>query len=135
MLSKHIKFKNFQLRNNTNKINIILKKLLRENNEILFSLKKNYQNSFSKKLINKYKKFKNLNLIGIGGSSLGFKSIYYFLSHKIKKKVSFLDNLFIKHQFKDTQEKLNLIISKSGNTIETIVNSNIYIKKMIKIYF
>jgi len=135
MLSKHIKFKNFQLRNNTNKINIILKKLLREDNEIFFSLKKNYQNSFSKKLINKYKKFKNLNLIGIGGSSLGFKSIYYFLSHKIKKKVSFLDNLFIKHQFKDTQEKLNLIISKSGNTIETIVNSNIYIKKNDKNIF
>ena len=28
----------------------------------------------------------------------------------------------------------NLIISKSGNTIETIVNANILIKKKIKIY-
>ena len=28
----------------------------------------------------------------------------------------------------------NLIVSKSGNTIETIVNSNIFIKKIIKIF-
>ena len=135
MLSKHIKFKNFQLKNNKNKIKIYLKKLLKEDNEILLSLGQNYQNSFSKKLIKKYKKIKNLNLIGIGGSSLGFKAIYYFLSSKIKKKVLFLDNLFIKDKFKFNKQKLNLIISKSGNTIETIVNSNIYIKKNDKNVF
>ena len=65
----------------------------------------------------------------MGGSSLGAQAIFEFLKIKIKKKFSFIDNLE-NENFKDNKTKfLNLIISKSGNTIETIVNANILIKK------
>ena len=52
-----------------------------------------------------------------------------------KKKFLFIDNL---QNFKKNNKKkifTNLIVSKSGNTIETIVNSNILIKKKDKNIF
>ena len=65
----------------------------------------------------------------MGGSSLGTQAIYDFLNHKIKKNFSFLDNLQPNLKNNEKKKYLNLIVSKSGNTIETIANSNIYIKK------
>ena len=67
----------------------------------------------------------------MGGSTLGAHAIYDFLNHKIKKKFKFTDNLQT-NLFKDKKKFTNLIISKSGNTIETIVNANILIKKKDK---
>ena len=64
----------------------------------------------------------------MGGSTLGTQAIYDFLKHKIKKNFIFIDNLLNK-QKKEKKNFINLIVSKSGNTIETIVNSNILIKK------
>ncbi len=86
------------------------------------SFKKNYKYSYNNKLIQKYKKFKNINIIGMGGSSLGAKAIYNFLNIKIKKRISFSENLNLKKEKK--KKGLNIIISKSGNTLETIVNFN-----------
>ena len=63
----------------------------------------------------------------MGGSTLGAQTIYQFLSEKIKKNFSFIDNLQAK-QKKNNPKTTNIVISKSGNTIETIVNSNILIK-------
>ena len=65
----------------------------------------------------------------MGGSTLGTQAIYDFLKDKIKKKFLFYDNL--KPSIKKNEKKkfINLIVSKSGNTIETIVNFNILIKK------
>ena len=54
------------------------------------SYKKNYSYSFSKNLIKNYKNIKNINIIGMGGSSLGVKAIYNFLINKINKKNYFL---------------------------------------------
>jgi glucose-6-phosphate isomerase len=68
-------------------------------------------------------------VIGMGGSSLGAKAIYDFLRHKIKKRFFFIDNLKINNTEKKKKNHNNLIISKSGNTIETIVNVNLLIKK------
>ena len=67
----------------------------------------------------------------MGGSILGTQSIYEFLKNRIKKKFLFIDNL---QNYKNKEKKrfTNLIVSKSGNTIETIVNSNILIKKKEK---
>ena len=65
----------------------------------------------------------------MGGSSLGAKAIYDFLRHKIKKNFFFIDNLKIDNTEKKMKNYNNLIISKSGNTIETIVNVNLLIKK------
>ena len=63
----------------------------------------------------------------MGGSSLGIQAIYDFMKPKIKKKFYFFDNLDSKNKIIKTKSKsLNLIISKSGNTLETIVNENIF---------
>ena len=64
----------------------------------------------------------------MGGSSLGTIAIYDFLKHKINKNFYFLTNLNQKIKF-PKKKYLNLVISKSGNTLETIVNSNLYINK------
>ena len=71
----------------------------------------------------------------MGGSSLGTQAIYDFLKYKIKKNFIFINNLNPKLKKEDRKKILNLIVSKSGNTIETIVNSNILIKKKDKNIF
>ena len=134
MYSKNILFKNFKLKKKTSNIKKILAKLLKEDNKILYSLGKDYKDSYIKKNLSKYKKYKNLRIIGMGGSSLGTRAIYNFLKHKINKKLSFFDNLTIK-KININKKHLNLIVSKSGNTLETIVNSNIFINKLDKNIF
>ena len=70
----------------------------------------------------------------MGGSILGTKAIYDFLNHKVKKKFIFFDNL--QNSSKKNKKKfVNLVVSKSGNTIETIINANILIKKNDKNIF
>ena len=92
---------------------------------LLETLTKNYKYSYSKSDINKFKKNSTIRLIGMGGSILGAETIYQFLNHKIKKKFIFLNNLKPNLSEKDkSKKKVNLIISKSGNTIETILNSS-----------
>ena len=128
MNSKSILFKNFKFSKKTSNTKKLLTKLLKEDNKIIHSLDKNYKDSYSKKRLSKYKNFKNIRIIGMGGSSLGTRAIYSFLNHKIKKKLTFFDNLQANRK-RDNKKYLNLIVSKSGNTLETIVNSNIYINK------
>ena len=128
MKNKNILFKNFKLDKKNIKTKKILTELLKEDNKILQSLSNNYSDSYTKKSLSKYKNFKNIRIIGMGGSSLGTRAIYSFLKHKIKKKLIFFDNLET-NKIKDKKKHLNLIVSKSGNTLETIVNSNIYINK------
>ena len=70
----------------------------------------------------------------MGGSSQGAHGIYDFLKHKIRSDFSFISNLR-NRRFYPKKKYLNLIISKSGNTLETIVNSNIYINKKEKNIF
>ncbi len=128
MKNKNILFKNFKLDKKTINTKKILTELLKEDNKILQSLSNNYSDSYIKKSLSKYKNFKNIRIVGMGGSSLGTRAIYSFLKHKIKKKLIFFDNLET-NKIKDKKKHLNLIVSKSGNTLETIVNSNIYINK------
>jgi len=97
---------------------------------LLETLTKNYKYSYSKSDINKFKKNSTIRLIGMGGSILGAETIYQFLNHKIKKKFIFLNNLKPNLLEKDkSKKKVNLIISKSGNTIETILNSSYLINQ------
>ena len=70
----------------------------------------------------------------MGGSILGTQSIYEFLKKRIKKNFLFIDNLK-NYKKKEKKRFTNLIVSKSGNTIETIVNLNILIKKKEKNIF
>ncbi len=130
MLSKNIIFKNFQQKNlkNRKKINNILKKEIINCSSLLNSFKKNYKYSFKKNIIKKYKSYENINLIGMGGSILGTEAIYDFLKFKIKKKVNFFNNLNNQTKFLSKKKNLNLIISKSGNTLETVSNFNLILK-------
>ncbi len=87
--------------------------------------------NFNTKKIKYFKKFETIILIGMGGSVLGAKAIYSFLEHKIKKKFIFLDNLDERYLLKIKKEinlkkALFMIVSKSGNTKETIINSSFF---------
>ena len=124
MYNKSIIFKNFNLKTkNINKLKDIfntLKKLLNENNQIVNSLKKSYKDSYKKKSILKLKKFNHIKLIGMGGSILGARAIYDFLKPK-SKKFLFIDSFSkINKIDKSFKKNLNLIVSKSGNTLETL---------------
>ncbi len=139
MLTRNIIFKNFSKKNNNFLITKDLKKILKENvkkNNLLYTLTKNFNYSFKKKSILKLKKFSNIRIIGMGGSILGTEAIYDFLKHKIKKKFYFINNLNATlHKFNNKKKVLNLIVSKSGETLETISNVNILIKKKDKNIF
>ena len=136
MLTRNIYFKNFSFAKLNKKIFNNLKKTLSENNQILNSLKSSYVDSFDSKKIAKFRNFKNISIIGMGGSILGSKAIYSFLKDKVKKKITFIDNLVDEKKILESKKtELNLIISKSGNTLETISNSNVLITKKQKNLF
>ena len=135
-LTRNIKFKNFILKKSTKKIKNLLSKVLSEKNEVLLSLSKEYKNSYIKKKIIKFKNYSRINIIGMGGSILGAKAIYNFLKIKSDKKFFFIDGFRSEETKKILdKKKLNIIISKSGNTLETIVNSNILINNKDKNIF
>ena len=135
MLTRNIDFKNFKIKKNSQKVKKELKKLLKENNEVIKSLRKTYKNSYNRKLVNKYNKGLNYRVIGMGGSTLGTQAIYNFLGKKIKKNFSFIDNLQSNTKTNNEKKITNLVISKSGNTIETIINTNLFLKKKDKNIF
>ena len=135
MLTKNISFKSFDSKKPDHKILKALRTLKKEKNEIIKSLGKNYKNSFDKKILKKYKKNSQFNIIGMGGSILGARSIYSFLKHKIKKNFFFHDSYFFKNSNLNKKSSVNIIISKSGNTLETISNSNVLIKNNRKNIF
>ena len=126
-------FKNFLNIKNNRIIKKDLQNLLKDQPQLFETLKPTYKYSYSKKAISKYKKFSNIRIIGMGGSILGAEAIYSFLKKKIKKKITFVNNLNSNADyFQDKNINLNLIISKSGNTLETIANANTLIKNKEK---
>ena len=130
ILTKNILYKNFSIKNYKSHSYRKLELILKNKNEVLKSLTTEYKYSFSKSLIKKFKNFSTMRIIGMGGSILGAKAIKSFLNFKIKKKVVFVDNLLPHRNLLENNKKiLNLVISKSGNTLETITNVNILIKK------
>ena len=97
---------------------------------LLDSYQRNYEYDFTPEIVKKFSKYKNIIILGMGGSILGTKSIYSFLKKKIKKKVFFFDNLdpslLIEYKkIKKIKNSCFIIVSKSGNTLETITNLNI----------
>ena len=129
MLTQNISFKNFLIHKKKLAVKKNLNLILNEENQVISSLSKSYKDTFSKKNTKHFNKKLDYRIIGMGGSTLGAQAIYDFLKKKIKKKFIFVDNLNISKN-KQTKKNLNnLIISKSGNTTETIVNANILIKK------
>ena len=135
ILTKNIIFRNFKEKRKIHSLNKILNEILQKKNEILKSMTPDYKYSFSSKLIKKFKKFSKMRIIGMGGSILGTKAIYSFLNSKIKKKVEFVDNLLPWRNLSSESNLLNLVVSKSGNTLETMSNVNILVKKNQKKIF
>ena len=134
MITKNINFKNFKIKKKNYKIKKDLKVLLEENNIILKSLTSSYKNSYTDRKIKKFKNYFDIKVIGMGGSILGTEAIYDFLNDKIKKNFSFINNLKSK-LIDDNKKNVNLIVSKSGNTLETISNLNVHLKKKDKNIF
>ena len=135
MITSGINFINFKIKKKSKLVKNLFFSLLKKKNEVINSLSKEYKNSFNKKAINKYKKVSNYQIIGMGGSTLGAQAIYDFLNHKIRSKFNFVDNLQPNRKLNNKKNFTNLIVSKSGNTIETIINANILIKKKDKNIF
>lgn len=127
MFSKSIEFKNFKTNKKNLKVSNLWNQLLKDyknKNQLLLSLSKKYRYSFNFKDLKSLKKYKEFQIFGMGGSSLGAKAIFCFLKRKIKKKFSFIDNISSNKLEKFDHKKFNIVISKSGNTLETLVNFN-----------
>ena len=111
-----------------------------KNHEIplLESYEKDYNFDFTPSVIKKFSKYKNIIVFGMGGSILGIKTIFSFLNKKIKKKAFFFDNLdtSLLTEFKKIKNLNNscfILVSKSGNTLETITNiSAIFSETLLK---
>ena len=140
MINSNLNIKNFIKADHINKnlkriflrrINHVIKEVEKEiknKNKTLNILNKNFRFNFRISDLKKFKRFKKIAIIGMGGSILGSEAIYNFLESKIKKKVLFLNDLN-ENQITNLikKEKLSkilfIIISKSGNTVETISNT------------
>ena len=145
MLGKNIFFNNFFFK--SKRFNKNLKKTHKIFNSFLLDLKnfkipllecyeKDYTFDFLPTTVNKFSKFKNIVIIGMGGSILGTKSIYSFLKKKVKKEVFFFDNLDenLHSQFNKVKILKNscfIIVSKSGNTLETIANLSTFFSRTL----
>ena len=130
MFSKKIKINCFDLKKRNNKkIKKLFSEILQKKDpayKVIDTFSSKYQYSYDKKKILKLRKYKSISIFGLGGSSLCIKAIYDFLKLKIRKKVYFYDNLDVAIPKTRKNKNLDIIISKSGSTLETIVNQNIF---------
>ena len=100
---------------------------------IIKTLKADYKYSYNKKIIKKLRRYNTFRIIGMGGSILGTEAIHQFLNHKIKKKFIFFNNLQNRNNIQLNNKKIfNIIVSKSGDTLETIINANKLINQSTK---
>ena len=135
MLSKNISFKNFNKCKVSKKTKLVLKKLLFENSNLIKSLSRNYKDNYKIRNIKKLRNNLDVRVIGMGGSALGTRAIYDLFEETIPKNFYFIDNLQNKFDFDSKKNFLNLVVSKSGETLETISNINIFVKKKDKNIF
>ena len=120
-----------------NKLIYNILKSINDKKDVFHSLSKKFNFDFKYSDLAKFNKYKSIILIGMGGSVLGAKALYSFCNDKIKKKFIFFDNL---DQIKiektkkevDLKNSLFILVSKSGNTLETLINSNLFKDKINK---
>ena len=133
-------FKSPKFKNNLKKTKNLFSSLKKEleNYEIpmMESYEKNYKFDFSEKTVKRFLKYKNVIVIGMGGSILGTKSIYSFFEEKIKKNFFFFDNLDVNlncefKKIKNLKNSCFIVVSKSGNTLETITNLGVIFSKTL----
>ena len=136
MRTKNINYENFNYKlNKVQQKKIVsslnLNKLILKY-PLLKSLCSNYKYDVTKNNLKKLKKYKSYNLIGMGGSILGAQAIYDFLIKKINKKFIFYNNLKSNENFSNDKKSLNIVVSKSGNTLETFANINLILSHQKK---
>ena len=111
-----------------NKIFTEIKKDIKNSSKTLNVLDNNFQLNFKIENLKKFKNFKTIAVIGMGGSILGAEAIYNFFKIKVKKKFYFFNDID-ENKIKEFKQKeiisktLFIVISKSGYTVETIANS------------
>ena len=133
--SKNIKSNSIKiLSRKFDKIFLEIKNDIKKSNKILNVLNKNYKFNFSTKDLIKFKKFQTIVIIGMGASILGAEAIYNIFKSKIKKDFHFFNDLdeekITNFKKRNLSKVLFIIISKSGNTIETL--SNVFSLNIIK---
>ena len=103
---------------------------MKDNKSMFYSFSKDFKMNFSFAELKRYKKFKRIITIGLGGSILGAQAVNYFFKKQIKKELIFINNLEIDqinklNKTSNLKNSLFIIISKSGNTVEvlSIINS------------
>ena len=127
--SKYInKFTHKILSKKFKKIFLNIERDIKKSEKTLNILNNKFKFNFNIKELKKFKKFNTIAIIGMGGSILGTEAIYGFLKKKINKKVYFFNDIQEKKILNlKTNENLSkvlfIIISKSGNTIETLSNA------------
>ena len=147
MKTNPITYKNFiQKKHISKKLHIklnkkfphVLKKIIQNLNlshDPLFTLSNKFKLNFKKKIFIRQTDYKTIVIIGMGGSILGSEAMYYFLKNKIKKNFIFLNDID-EGKLKELKNGINfkntlfIVISKSGNTIETL--SNLLALRIIK---
>ena len=133
MLTKSIFLKSFTKKKSEIKIRKLLNLVINQDSQLIKSMSKRYIDQYNFKNIKKIVSKNDIRIIGMGGSSLGAQAIYNFFRDKIKKNFYFKNNL--EPLIKSPKKKLtNLVISKSGNTLETITNVNLLIKEKKNIF-
>ena len=75
-----------KLQRDFKKILIQITKEIENSNKTLSVLNKNFKFNFKIQDLKRFKKFKSIIVIGMGGSILGVEAIYSFLEKKNKKK-------------------------------------------------
>ena len=123
-------------KNNLRKCSEIFKNLFNIKENFFFNtLSEQYQkNLFLKKIILKKKIHKNILIVGMGGSVLGTKMLSSFFG--LDKNYYFLDSLnnsAVNDLIRKDLSKFSIfIISKSGQTLETLTNCNIILNNFNK---
>ena len=123
-------------KNNLRKCSEIFKNLFSiKENFFFITLSEEYQkNLFLKKIILKKKLHKNILIVGMGGSVLGTKMLSSFFG--LDKNYYFLDSLnysAVNDLIRKDLSKFSIfIISKSGQTLETLTNCNIILNNFNK---
>ena len=125
--NKNLNLKSYKSLNlKYNNLSKKIKNNIDKSNNSLHFISDRFKMNFNTRDLNKYRKFKTVAIVGMGGSILGSKAIYNFFSKKISKEFIFFDNIDIgkieKLKKKNLSNILFIIISKSGNTTETISN-------------
>jgi len=132
-LDKNTKYKkNIELAISSS--NKILKELHEGSNEVLESFTENYQKkirSIGKKI---YYQNKKKIVIGLGGSSSGAKALSFYINNEIiffdNLDYSYFKNFFLQNKISDY---FFFVISKSGDTFETLALLNLLILESNKI--